>query len=52
MSRKKYSQEQKLKLVKIHNEQGVSFYKLGKQYNIEPSINIISIDYFISRNRL
>ena len=38
MSRKKYSQEQKLKLVKIHNEQGVSFYKLGKQYNIEPSI--------------
>ena len=38
MSRKKYTKEFKLKLLKEHDEQGVSFWKLGKQYGIESSI--------------
>ncbi len=38
MSRKKYTKEFKLKLLKEHDEQGVSFWKLGKQYGIEASI--------------
>lgn len=38
MSRKNYSKEFKLKLLKEHNDQGVSFWKLGKEYGIEASI--------------
>ena len=38
MSRKKFTKEFKLKLLKGHDEQGVSFWKLGKQYGIEASI--------------
>lgn len=38
MSRKQYSKELKLELVKQHLEEGVSYWKLGKQYGIEASI--------------
>ena len=38
MSRKQYSKELKLKLVKQHIEEGVSYWKLGKEYGIEASI--------------
>ena len=38
MSIRKYSKEFKLEILRKHKEQGVSFYKLGKNYNIEPSI--------------
>ena len=38
MSIQKYTKEFKLEILKEHKEQGVSFYKLGKNYNIEPSI--------------
>lgn len=38
MSRKKYTKEFKLKILKEHEEQGVSFWKLGKNYGIEASI--------------
>ena len=38
MSRKQYSKELKLKLVKQHLEDGVSYWKLGKEYGIEASI--------------
>lgn len=40
MSGKKkiYTKEFKLQLLKEHEEQGVSFWKLGKDYNIEASI--------------
>ena len=38
MSRKKYSKEFKLKLLKEHNEKGISYWKLGKDYGIEASI--------------
>ena len=38
MSRMKYTKEFKLELLKEHNEQGVSFWSLGKQYNIDESI--------------
>jgi len=30
MSRKKYTKEFKIKILKEHEEQGVSFWKLGK----------------------
>ena len=38
MSRKQYSKELKLKLVKQHIEDGVSYWKLGKENGIEASI--------------
>lgn len=38
MSRKKYSKELKLQLVKEHLEKGISYWKLGKNYGIEASI--------------
>ena len=38
MSIQKYTKEFKLEILKEHKEHGVSFYKLGKNYNIEPSI--------------
>ncbi len=38
MSRKKYSKEFKLKLLREHTDQGVSFWKLSKTYGIEASI--------------
>lgn len=38
MSKKKYTKEFKLKLLKEHSGQGISFWKLGKQYGIEASI--------------
>ena len=38
MSRKQYSKELKLKLVKQHIEEGISYWKLGKEYGIEASI--------------
>lgn len=38
MSRKKYSKEFKLKLLKEHSEKGISYWKLGKDYGIEASI--------------
>lgn len=38
MSRKKYSKELKLQLLKEHIENGVSYWKLGKDYGIEASI--------------
>ena len=38
MSRKKFTKEFKQKLLKEHDEQGVSFWKLGKEYGIEASI--------------
>ena len=38
MSRKKYSKEFKLKLVKEHLEEGISYWRLGKNYGIEASI--------------
>ena len=38
MSRKIFTNEFKQKLLKEHDEQGVSFWKLGKQYGIEASI--------------
>lgn len=33
MSRKQYSKELKLKLVKKHLEDGISYWKLGKEYD-------------------
>ena len=38
MSRKQYSKELKLELVKKHLEDGISYWKLGKEYGIESSI--------------
>ena len=38
MSRKKYSKEFKLKLVKEHLEEGISYWRLGKNYGIEASV--------------
>ena len=38
MSRKKYSKEFKLMILKEHNEKGISYWKLGKDYGIEASI--------------
>ena len=38
MSRKQYSKELKLELVKKHLEAGISYWKLGKEYGIEASI--------------
>lgn len=38
MSRKKFSKEFKLKLLKEHDENGISYWKLGKEYGIEASI--------------
>lgn len=38
MSKKKYSKEFKLKLLKEHNEKGISYWKLGTDYGIEASI--------------
>ena len=38
MSRKQYSKELKLELVKKHLEDGISYWKLGKEYGIEASI--------------
>ena len=38
MSRKQYSKELKLELVKKHLEYGISYWKLGKEYGIEASI--------------
>lgn len=38
MSRKQYSKELKLELVKKHLEGGTSYWKLGKEYGIEASI--------------
>lgn len=38
MSKKKYSKEFKLKLLKEHDEKGISYWKLGKEYGIEASI--------------
>lgn len=38
MSRKQYSKELKLELVKKHLEDGISYWKLGKEYGMEASI--------------
>lgn len=38
MSRKKYSKEFKLELLKEHHEKGISYWKLGKLHGIEASI--------------
>ena len=38
MSRKQYSKELKLEFVKKHLEDGISYWKLGKEYGIEASI--------------
>ena len=38
MSRKQYSKELKLELLKKHLEDGISYWKLGKEYGIEASI--------------
>ena len=38
MSMKQYSKELKLELVKKHLEDGISYWKLGKEYGIEASI--------------
>ena len=38
MSKRKFTKEFKLKLLKEHDEQGVSFWKLGKEHSIEASI--------------
>lgn len=38
MSKKQYSKELKLELVKKHLEDGISYWKLGKEYGIEASI--------------
>ena len=38
MARKKYDKDFKIKLVKEHNENGVSFWKLSKIYGVEASI--------------
>ena len=38
MARKQYSKELKLELVKKHLEDGISYWKLGKEYGIEASI--------------
>ena len=38
MSRKQYSKELKLELVKKHLEDGISYWKFGKEYGIEASI--------------
>ena len=38
MSRKKYSKELKLQLLKEHIDNGISYWKLGKDYGIEASI--------------
>ena len=38
MSKKQYSKELKLELVKKHLEDGISYWKLGKEYGIETSI--------------
>lgn len=38
MSKKKYSKEFKLKLLKEHDEKRISYWKLGKEYGIEASI--------------
>lgn len=38
MSRRKYSKEFKLKVLAEHEEKGLSFWKLGKNYGIEASI--------------
>ena len=38
MSRKKYSKEFKLKLLNEHKENGISYWKLSKDYGIEASI--------------
>ena len=38
MSRKKYSKEFKLELLRKHTDQGISFWKLSKTYGIEASI--------------
>lgn len=38
MSRKKFSKEFKLKLLKEHDEKGISYWKLGKEYGFEASI--------------
>ena len=38
MSQKQYSKELKLELVKKHLEDGISYWKLGKEYGIEASI--------------
>ena len=38
MSRKQYSKELKLELVKKHLEDEISYWKLGKEYGIEASI--------------
>ena len=38
MSKKQYSKELKLELVKKHLEDGISYWKLGKEYGIEDSI--------------
>ena len=35
MSRKKYSKEFKLARIREHQEEGISFYKLEKEYDIE-----------------
>ena len=38
MSRKRYSKELKLELVKKHLKDEISYWKLGKEYGIEDSI--------------
>ena len=38
MSKKQYSKELKLELIKKHLEDGISYWKLGKEYGIEASI--------------
>ena len=38
MSRRKYSKKFKLKVLAEHEEKGLSFWKLGKNYGIDASI--------------
>ena len=38
MSRKQYSKELKLELVKKHLEDGISYWKLGKEYEAGTSL--------------
>ena len=39
MSRKQYSKELKLELVKKHLEDGISYWKLGKEYIVLAEIS-------------
>ncbi len=41
MSRKQYSKELKLELVKKHLEDGISYWKLGKEYPYFFIVNLL-----------